>query len=161
MGIRSSLALPSVCALLTEPKLSEIIIHLTFTPSSLSRAIHALRKTLSHGKLSNTIIKQSISNTFKIVSRKHELHPWKFINIELNFEGAEYIPLIDETLKEILRQFACNLGLYEGCPVSVGTSRFIPDSGSYVHGLVNVSVSPGPDFVSPEVEFDGIPHRLA
>ncbi|KAK6600068.1 hypothetical protein H4I96_07394 [Botrytis cinerea] len=137
MGIRSSLALPSVCTLLTEPKLSEIIIHLTFTPSSLSRAIHALRKTLSHGKLSNTIIKQSISNTFKIVSRKHELHPWKFINIELNFEGAEYIPLIDETLKEILRQFACNLGLYEGCPVSVGTSRFIPDSGFYVHGLVN------------------------
>ncbi|TGO46556.1 hypothetical protein BCON_0318g00060 [Botryotinia convoluta] len=137
MGFRPSPALSSVCALLTEPKLSEIIIHLTFASSSLSRAIHALRKTISHNKLSNARFQQSISNTLKIVPRKHELHPWKFINVELNFEGAEYIPLIDETLKDILRDFACNLGHFEGCPVSVGTSRFLPDSGSHVRGLVN------------------------
>ncbi|KAF5872694.1 uncharacterized protein Bfra_006057 [Botrytis fragariae] len=137
MGFRSSPARPSVCALLTEPKLSEIVVHLTFASSSLSRAIHALRKTISHNKLSNARFQQSISSTLKIVTRKHKLHPWKFINVELNFEGAEYIPLIDEILKDILRDFACNLGHFEGCPVSVGTSRFLPGSGSYVRGLVN------------------------
>ncbi|TGO22097.1 hypothetical protein BPAE_0182g00040 [Botrytis paeoniae] len=137
MGFRPYPARSSICALLAEPKLSEIIIHLTFASSSLSRAIHALRKTISHNKLSNARFQQSISNTLKIVPRKHELYPWKFINVELNFERAEYIPLIDETLKDILREFASNLGHLEGCPVSVGTSRFLPDSGSHVHGSVN------------------------
>ncbi|KAF7899404.1 hypothetical protein EAE99_012325 [Botrytis elliptica] len=137
MVFRPDPALSTVRALLAEPKLSEIIIHLTFASSSISREIHALRKTISHNKLSNVKIQQSISNNLKIVLRKHKLHPWKFINIELNFEGAEYIPLIDETLKDILRDFACSLGHFEGCPVSVGTSRFLPDSGSCVRGLVN------------------------
>lgn len=140
MGFRPNPALSAVRALLAEPKLSEIIIHLTFASSSISRAIHALRKTISHSKLSNAKLQQSVSNNLKIVLRRHKLHPWKFINIELNFEEAEYIPLIDETLKGILRDFACNLGNFEGCPVSAGTSRFLPNSSSYVRGLVNVSV---------------------
>ncbi|TGO33450.1 hypothetical protein BHYA_0245g00030 [Botrytis hyacinthi] len=137
MVFRPNPALSTVRALLAEPRLSEIIIHLTFASSSISRAICALRKTISHNKLSDAKFQQSVSNSLKIVPRKHKLHPWKFINIELNYEGAEYIPLIDETLKDILRDFACNLGHFEGCPVSVGTSRFLPDSSSYVRGLVN------------------------
>ncbi|KAF7946084.1 uncharacterized protein EAE97_005122 [Botrytis byssoidea] len=137
MVFRHNPAISSVRALLAEPKLSEIIIHLTFASSSISRAICTLRKTINQKKLSNATFQQSVSNSLKIVPRNHKLHPWKFINIELNFEGAEYIPLIDETLKDILGDFACNLGHFEGCPVSVGTSRFLPDSGSYVRGLVN------------------------
>ncbi|TGO52580.1 hypothetical protein BOTNAR_0319g00090 [Botryotinia narcissicola] len=135
MVFRPNPAISSVRALLAEPKLSEIIIHLTFACSSISRAICSLGKTISQKKLSNAKFQQSVSNSLKIVPRNHKLHPLKFINIELNFEGAEYIPFIDETLKDILRDFACNLGHFEGCPVSVGTSRFIPDSGSYVRGL--------------------------
>ncbi|KAF7886143.1 hypothetical protein EAF00_010246 [Botryotinia globosa] len=137
MVFRPNPAISSVRALLAEPKLSEIIIHLTFTSSSISTAICTLRKTISQKKLSNAKFQQSVSSSLKIVPRNHKLHPWKFINIELNFEGAEYIPLIDETLKDILGDFACNLGHFEGCPVSVGTSRFLPDSSSYVRGLVN------------------------
>ncbi|TGO13171.1 hypothetical protein BTUL_0075g00160 [Botrytis tulipae] len=137
MVFRPNPAISAVRALLAEPKLSEIIIHLTFASSSISRAICALSKTISHKKLSNAKFQQSVSSSLKIVPRNHKLHPWKFINIELNFEGAEYIPSIDETLKDILGDFACNLGYFEGCPVSVGTSRFLPDSSSYVRGLVN------------------------
>ncbi|KAF7947920.1 hypothetical protein EAE96_008991 [Botrytis aclada] len=137
MGFRPSPARSSVCVLLTEPQLSEIVIHLTFASSSIRWAIRALRNTISHHMLSNSRFQQSISKTLKIVPRKHELHPWKFINIELNFEGAEYIPSIDETLKDFLRDFACSLGHFEDCPVSVGTSRFLPDSSSFVRGLVN------------------------
>ncbi|KAJ8060177.1 hypothetical protein OCU04_010522 [Sclerotinia nivalis] len=138
-------AQPSInqCIPLLKPKLSEIIVHLTFIPPFVSKendiqhSIDRLLNRIDHARHSNASIEESISASLKIVPRIRKLPPWKFINIELKFEGSENVPTVDETLRKILEEFARDLGIIEGCPVSVGTSQFIPDGSSRVSGLVD------------------------
>ncbi|KAF7869939.1 hypothetical protein EAF04_004723 [Stromatinia cepivora] len=143
MPILSSPAQTSInqCIPSLKTKLSEIIVHLTFIPpfalkeNDIQHSIDRLLNKIDQARHSNASIEESISASLKIVARIRKLPPWKFINIELKFEGSENVPTVDETLKSILEEFASDLGIIKGCPVSVRTSRFIPDGSSRVRGL--------------------------
>ncbi|CAD6446373.1 8db2a06d-5958-4bdc-835a-29eab9e00c8a [Sclerotinia trifoliorum] len=138
-------AQPSIdqCIPLLKPKLSEIIVHLTFIPpfaskeNNIQHSIDRLSNRIVRARHSNASIEESISMSLKIVPRIRKLPPWKFINIELKFGGSENVPTVDETLRNILEEFARDLGSIGGCPVSIRTSPFIPDSTSRVSGLVD------------------------
>lgn len=119
MPFLSSPAQPSInqCIPSLKPKLSEIKVHLTFIPSFVSKENnirHSIDKFLNRidrARHSNASIEESISASLKIVPRIRKLLPWKFINIELKFEGSKNVPTVDGTLRNILEEFARDLGV--------------------------------------------------
>lgn len=126
---------------LPKPKLSKIIINLTLTPRSPSRKrdiqhlITEFADKIDYIQVANASIGKSISNTFKIVQKTHKLS-WRFINIELKFESHKGAPVLSRSFKEIVGNFARNLGIYENCPISVST-QFTPFSGFHLVGDVS------------------------
>lgn len=139
---------------LSKPKLSEIIVHQTFIPTSplrknhIQRFINMLHVRTNEARNVNARVEESISDSFIIVRKIHQLPPWKFINLELKFGASNDVPAVDKDLMRILKEFARDLEISERCSVSVSTARFIPDGSSHVRGAVDVSFALDPDFNS-------------
>ncbi|KAA8571138.1 hypothetical protein EYC84_000483 [Monilinia fructicola] len=86
----------------------------------------------------NARVEESISDSFIIVRKIHQLPPWKFINLELKFGASNDVPAVDKDLMRILKEFARDLEISERCSVSVSTARFIPAGSSHIRGAVDL-----------------------